>query len=181
MVHGAGVGGFLRVVDSRGESGSKVVDSVLLDVDESCEAFAIGLRYGGDQVGEYAAVVVQPDAVIEVCYRGNKVNFRGSVCAEISFHTWCIHSFVHTFRIWSAVHTPIIYVNTGGGTFVPFSFFFYFLFFLFFFVLRFLLPIVPDGKHRPATEAGMFSFVRGGRTCREFTSSVSFVTIGVLC
>ena len=24
-----------------------------------------------------------------------------SVCAEISFHTWCDHIFVHTFRIWT--------------------------------------------------------------------------------
>ena len=59
MVHGAGVGGFLRVVYGRGEGGSKVVGAVLLDVDESCEAYAVGLGNGCDQVGKLAAVVMQ--------------------------------------------------------------------------------------------------------------------------
>ena len=45
VVRGAGVGGFLRVVDGRGESGSKVVDAVLLDVDEGGKALAVGLGY----------------------------------------------------------------------------------------------------------------------------------------
>ena len=39
MVRGASVGGFLRVVDSRGESGGEVVDAVLLDIDEGSEKF----------------------------------------------------------------------------------------------------------------------------------------------
>ena len=110
----AGVGGFFRVVDGRSEGGSEVVGAVLFDVDEGREALAVGLGYYRDQVGEEAAVVMRS------WYRGNKVDFWGSVCAEISFHTWCIHSFVHTFQIWSAVHTPTIYVNTGGGTSAPF-------------------------------------------------------------
>ena len=108
--------------------------------------------------------------------RGNKVDFWESVCAEISFHSWCIHSFVHTFRIWSAVHTPVIYVNTGGARrplFLTCSFVFRFLF------LFYYCPPAPEGEHRSATPAGLLSFVRGGHTCRGFTSSVAFATISV--
>ena len=64
-------------------------------------------------------------------YIGNKVDFWESVCAEISFHIWYVNSFVHTFQIWSAVHTPTIYVNTGGGHVCPcfWSFVFTLIFF----------------------------------------------------
>ena len=40
-----------------------MVGAVLFDVDEGRKALAVGLGYYRDQVGEEAAVVMQPDAV----------------------------------------------------------------------------------------------------------------------
>ena len=42
------VGGFFRIVDGRSEGRGKVVDAVLLDIDEGREALAVGLRYDCD-------------------------------------------------------------------------------------------------------------------------------------
>ena len=44
VIRVAGVGGFFRIADGRSEGGSKVVDAVLLDIDEGREALAVGLR-----------------------------------------------------------------------------------------------------------------------------------------